>query len=124
MIRQVIKYTDLNDVEQEEVAYFHISKTDLVKLNLQHEDLGADIRKMTGLQMYEMMAGIIRNAYGVRSADGGSFKKSAAATQAFEDCGALDAMLFQFLENPASFEPFLKGCLPSGVASALDKKEN
>lgn len=113
MIKEVIKYTDFDGNAQEEVAYFHLSKTEATMMELSvpgglsnrlKEVIEAnDLGSIAGV-MYDM----ILSAYGQRSADGKRFVKSPEMKEDFKNSIAFDTFFMELAQDENKAKVFIE----------------
>lgn len=126
MLKESIKYTDFDDVEQSEMLYFNLTKTEMMDMLDMQPRLEAyskisdetEARKLTPTEIKELLAIIkelIEKAYGVRSEDGKHFRKSPAIFDDFRQTAVYDAFVFGLFENPERAINFMIGILPKGL---------
>jgi hypothetical protein len=120
MIKQTVTYKDFNDEDQTEDLYFHLSKSELIELELGMEGgLGAYLQKMVQSQQPSKILAafkkIISAAYGERSLDGKRFVKDEAITRAFLASPAYDAMFMRLVTSEEAVTEFILGVVPKDL---------
>lgn len=127
MLKKTITYTDYDGKTRTEDFYFHLSKTDIVMLEISvpgglqqmlttiynTNDTNAIIREFKN---------IIHAAYGEKSADGRQFNKSDDISKAFEATAAYDQLFYEMLTDTDKAIEFVKGILPVDVSKEIDKE--
>lgn len=131
MLKKTITYTDYNDEEVTEDFYFNISKLDLAEHDLEL-DLRRTIEQLNttteNKEAYGLFKFIILSAYGVRGEDGKKFYKKDRVTgiphsRDLEASPALEALIFEFLENPEKGAQFMEACLPANLVAEAKAAE-
>lgn len=125
MLKKRIKYEDFNGEEREEDFYFNLTKTEILKWDLNTAGgLEALIKKIIDtkdtVQLLKIFDQIIDMAYGERSADGKRFVKSKELTDAFKQTNAYDNMFMEFMQNPDEYNKFIRAIIPSDVAKEMN----
>lgn len=124
MLIKRIKYEDFNGEEREEDFYFNLTKTELVKWNLSttgglEQLMKKIVDTKDSTKLLEIFDEIISRAYGVRSDDGKRFIKSKELTEEFRETLAYDQLFMNFMQNPDDYVAFLKGIVPTDIASDI-----
>lgn len=125
MITIDIKYTDYAGVTHEEKKSFHLTKTEIAKLEFQQEGgLSVLLSKMLGqgntTKVIPLFEELVQMSYGVRSQDMKNFVKSKEALEQFTSSGACDEFVFTLIQNPHQARKFITGILPSDIR--IDEK--
>lgn len=129
MLKKTIKFTNFDGVEETTVAYFNLSKTECVDLNLEYEKDGGligHLKKLIGDQQegqilqkpaVDFVKLMIEKSYGVRPKDNPSlflkedddgkplFKK-------FKQSAAYDAYVYALLSGDEPLDEFAENVLP------------
>lgn len=139
MIKKTIKYKDFDGTEGSVDAFFNLSKTECVDLNLQYEDHGGLIGYLKELLANRTEQGEIRQkpavdfvrkivemAYGVRPKDEPTLflkedDNGRKYVQRFKQSAAYDAFVFSLLSGDESLDAFIEGVMPE--ISEEQKKE-
>lgn len=128
MLRQVIKYTDFHDREVEEVAYFNLTKNELLEMEgvadggLSHM-LTRLIETKDVREIMAMFKALVLKAYGVKSDDGRRFIKvvdGKPLADQFVDSAAYDQLMIDMLETEDTALTWLAGVLPKDMSPDLD----
>jgi hypothetical protein len=131
LIERKITYTNpFTDEEVTETHYFHISKADLVEMEMEEHNAAYRAKngqELTGMQaklqriidsedgkaiMFEFKD-MIRRAYGIR--DGNSFRKSAEIWDQFSSTEAFSQLLFELCTNAQKGAEFFNGVVPGNL---------
>lgn len=118
-----ITYTDYDGIQHTEKFYFNISKAELIEMDA--TETGGLTKRLNEMvdsneisDIFKRVKSIVLKAYGKKSADGKRFIKSPEMSQEFEQTEAYSELILEFMQNPKSFEEFLKGTLPKTDGSA------
>ena len=124
MLRKNIKYTDYNGVEREEPFYFHLTKAELMELEMGYSGclqtmLQHIIDSNDGKAIIETFKNIILKAYGEKSADGKMFRKVSDAgvplSIAFSQTEAYSELFMELSTDADSAAKFVQGIMPSDI---------
>lgn len=120
MLKKVIKYEDFNEQPREMVAYFHISRVELMEMEAAFDGgLQGEMQRVgdDAAAAAKFVMEFVLKGYGEKSEDGSTFKKTPELTESFKRSPAFDALLVDFSEHPEEQEKFLSGVLPKGLVS-------
>lgn len=130
MIKKTIKFKDFNGAEGTMDAFFNLTKTECLDLNLQYEDQGGLVGYLKQLIQNRTEQGEIRQkpavdfvrkivemAYGVRPKDDPTLflkedENGAKYAQRFKQSAAYDAFVFALLSGEESLDAFVEGIMP------------
>lgn len=117
MISKTITYVDYNGVEKKGTFWFNMSRADLIDLEMSEDGSWFDrIKKLVSEQKtreaYVMIERFIKDAYGVKTPDGG-FDKDPKHLKAFRDSEAYSELIWGFVQNPDQFADFVNGIVAS-----------
>jgi hypothetical protein len=129
MIKETVTYKDFNEEMQTEDLYFHLSKSELVELELGMDGgLGTYLQTLVkSRKTSELLAAfknIISAAYGERSLDGKRFVKNEEKTKEFLASPAYDALFMRLVTDEAAVTEFILGVVPKDLiteAGGADK---
>jgi hypothetical protein len=126
VLKKIITYKDLDGKEVTDEFYFHISKSELVKLQVSAGEGFRDylmkiVASGDGAKIIEEFENILRLAYGVRSPDGKSFLKPPGAFEAFQGTDAYDQLFMQLVTDAKASAEFVNGVVPSELALEAEK---
>jgi hypothetical protein len=129
MIKETVTYKDFNEEMQTEDLYFHLSKSELVELELGMDGgLGTYLQTLVkSRKTSELLAAfknIISTAYGERSLDGKRFVKNEEKTREFLASPAYDALFMRLVTDEAAVTEFILGVVPKDLiteAGGADK---
>ena len=126
MLKETITYTDFNGTERTEDFYFNLTKTELLRMEMnKNGSLTGLLTKITKANdmpdIFEAMENLIFKAYGEKSVDGRHFNKSDEISTNFSQSLAYD-QLFDKLTTDANYAyKFLMGILPAELAEQAGK---
>ena len=117
MLRKQLVYEDYNGETQEAVLYFHLSKAELVELQVETRGgLDAYITKIVAEEDVQKMISfwkkLIKRAYGIKSPDGRRFEKSDKLSEDFMETPMYSAFFMELITDPEKATAFIKGVLP------------
>lgn len=125
MFKKTIKFTDFNDVEQEQDFWFHLSKAELAALSTQGKSLADEMREiektndgMVALQKFRWLVGI---ACGLRSEDGARFIKTPEAQSQLLDSPAFDELLMELITGDQG-AVFISQLIPEKVLKEMTEQ--
>lgn len=126
MLKKTIKYKDFNDEEVSEDFYFHLSKAELVELEMSHEGgLSASLQNIIaaedGKGIIKEFKNIILSAYGRKSPDGRRFIKSQELRDDFQASEAYSELFMELVTNTDAAIEFINGIIPQGMAEEAAK---
>lgn len=112
-----ITYTDYDGVQHTDKFYFNISKAELIEMDA--SETGGLTKRLQEIvdanetaDIFKRVKSIILKAYGRKSPDGKRFIKSHEMSQEFEQTEAYSELIMEFMQNPKSFEEFMRHTLP------------
>lgn len=122
MIKKTITYEDFAGDTHTEDFYFHMSKAELLELELGHmggETFTEILEKISttqdGKKIFEAFKDIVRRSIGERSADGRSFRKDPDFAENFLTSEAYSEMFIEFMNNANTFADFVNGLVPASM---------
>lgn len=118
MIKKVIKYTDFNGNENEEVAYFNLTKSECARMEMGTEGglskyMMEVVESGDNKKLIELFDKVILDSYGVKSEDGKRFVKTAEMREQFAQSLAYDELFMEIASNPEYAEAFMRGIVPA-----------
>ena len=129
MLVKRITFTDYADGhERTEDFCFHISESELAKLNYEYEGgLQKFWKKITdaedGKAIADVIEQLINMSYGVRSLDGKYFRKSEEALLDFKSTDAYNKMFMELVTSDDTAIAFIKGILPAEMQKDINEEE-
>lgn len=120
MIKKTITYEDFNGDEVTEDFYFHLTKAEVVELELSEE--GGMYESLQRMAKAEDGAGVLKEikkmilaAYGVRSPDGRKFVKNDELRAHFATTNAYSQLFMGMLTDTDSAIEFFNALTPQGL---------
>ena len=132
MIKETIKYTDLNGVDREEDFYFDLSKPEIIRMQ-SSEKGGYDVQVKSiasspnGKLIMEFFENFIKMAYGEKSEDGRRFIKSPELAEAFMQSPAYEVLFEKLVTDSDAAAEFVNKVMrvdSSKAITAADVKAN
>lgn len=126
MLKKTIKYTDFNGDEVSEDHFFHLSKAELVELEMSEkgglsEVLQRIIDAEDGKRIIAEFKKIVLGAYGQRSEDGRRFVKNQTLRDEFESSEAYSTLFMELVTDAGKAAEFVNGIVPQGLADDAAK---
>lgn len=126
MLKKTITYEDYNGETVSEDFFFHITKAELVELEMSHEGgLSESLQKIIaaedGKGIIAEFKNIILTAYGKRSDDGKRFVKNETIRQEFESTEAYSTLFMELVTNTDAAVEFINGIIPKGMSDEVAK---
>jgi len=121
MLKRPIKFKDFNDQEVTEIHYFNLSKTELVEMEVEHQEgfqarmqkiIASSDRKLLIKEFKE----IVLLCYGEKSEDGKRFVKSDEIREAFSHTAAYDQLFIELATDDKAAADFILGVVPKDLA--------
>lgn len=128
MIKKTITYEDFNGEKQTEDFYFHLTKSELLELELGFDGgLSAYLSKLTAETnpgaILTQFKKIVEVAYGTRSLDGKRFTKDAKETDAFMHGPAFDVFFMELVQSESAVVEFIMGIVPKDLLDSAEARE-
>lgn len=122
MLKRDITYKDFDGNEVTDTFYFHLSKTELMDLELSYQGgLEATINRIIETKDVKSLINefkrIILAAYGVKSEDGKRFIKTDELREQFTQTAAYDALFFELATDAEVAAEFIKGIVPVDLSN-------
>jgi hypothetical protein len=126
VLKKTIKYQDLDGNEVEEDFYFHLSKAELVELEMSEKSgLSEMLKQIVASEdkkkIIEEFKKIILMSYGQRSDNGRFFKKNQELRDEFQGSEAYSALFMEMLENEEAGIAFVNGIMPAELVAEAAK---
>lgn len=126
MLKKTITYVDFNGDEVSEDFYFHLSKAELVELELSYkgglqEAIKRIIDAEDGKAIIAEFKNIILSSYGQRSDDGRRFIKNQALRDEFESTEAYSTLFMELVTDADKAAEFVRGVIPKDLAEETAK---
>lgn len=126
MLKKSITYTDLNGDEVTEDFFFHLSKADLVEMEVTHKGgLAAWLQRIVasedGIAIIQEFKSIILRSYGIRSDDGKRFIKSKHMSDDFLNSEAYSTLFLELCTDADAAAQFVQGIIPGDLDKDVTK---
>jgi hypothetical protein len=121
VLKKTITYEDFNGEKVSEDFFFHLSRAELVELELSHEGgLSESLQRLIAAEdnahIIKEFKNIILMAYGQRSSDGRRFTKNQQLREEFESTEAYSALFMELVTDTDAAIEFINGIVPAGLA--------
>lgn len=118
MYKKIIKTTDFNGNPYDEVAYFNLTKADLMELELGEtggfsEYITTAIQAQDSKTLIKIFKELILKSYGERSADGKHFFKSDEISAKFAATNAYSELFMLLATDADAATEFINGIAPT-----------
>jgi hypothetical protein len=125
MLGLPITYTDFEGQERTETFWFHISKPELIEMEVELDGgLGAFIKRISetqnGRELIKQFKTIILMAYGERYDDNKRFRKNDTLKEEFAQHAAYHKLFMDLATDAAKAANFLKEVLPKDLFEGVD----
>lgn len=126
MLTKSIKYTDFNGESREETFYFNLTQAEAfaIELGAEGNSFTKQLEKIAaernGRKIIEAFQQIIAAAYGEKSADGRSFRKSEAIMNDFKSTEAYSVLFMELATDANKAAEFINGIAPRGLDTVAD----
>lgn len=128
MFKKTITYTDYDGVERTEDFYFHITKSEILKLELSvdggyAEMLQRMVDKKDAKTIMKYFDEFIKAAYGEKSDDGRHFVKSKELSDAFSHTPAYDQLFMECVTDAEAGAKFITEIFPPDIQKTLETSD-
>lgn len=126
MLAKTITWVDFDDVSHTKTYYFHLSKVDLIDLELR-DNRGLDdylkriVAEEDNKAIFEIFKTIIKKSYGVKSSDGTRFIKSDELFEEFVQTPAYDQLIMELLGDADFAASFVNNIIPKDIVEQFGK---
>lgn len=127
MLKKTITYTDFNDVEKTESFYFNLTKTELMRIQMEDNSFADDLQKAIDTKdaptLVKAFEKLILASYGEKTSDG-RFAKSDEIARKFTQSVAYDEFFMGILndETGKSMLDFINAVMPADLVEAAKKQ--
>lgn len=126
MLKKTITYEDFNGDTVSEDFFFHLSKAELVELEMSHEGgLSSALQRIVeaedGKGIVAEFKNIILGAYGKKSLDGKRFVKNQTIREEFESTEAYSTLFMELVMDADAAAEFINGIIPKEMAEEAAK---
>lgn len=128
MYTTIINYEDYDGNKRSKEAHFHLSKAELLELQLSWDGglekvLKKIIDEHDQKRMIEMFKMIILKAYGEKSLDGNRFIKTPEITEEFTQTEAYSELFMKLATDDTAASDFINGIMPKNLVDEAKKLE-
>lgn len=128
MYMKTVKYTNFNGEEKTKEVYFHLSKPELMEMEIATSGSMSDriksaLASKNDESLFMMFKEFLFKAYGVKSVDGEQFEKSEELSRKFEQSPVYDALYMELCTNTDAAIEFFTGIVPKDLADKIDTKD-
>lgn len=121
MLKKTISYNDFNGNTVSEDFFFHLSKAELVELEMSHEGgLSESLQRIIDAEdnknIIAEFKNIILTSYGKRSPDGRRFIKSQELRDEFLSTEAYSTLFMELVTDTDAAVEFINGIIPQGMS--------
>jgi hypothetical protein len=126
LLKKTITYEDFNGETTSEDLFFHLSKAELVELEMSHEGgLSGSLQKIIdsqdGKAIIAEFKSILLNSYGKKSEDGRRFIKNQTMRDEFESSEAYSTLFMELVTDTDAAVEFINGVIPKGMAEEAER---
>lgn len=124
MHKEIITYTDLNDVQRTEDFYFDLSKPEIVKMQASTKG-GYDVQLKSvaasedGALIMSFFEDFIKAAYGEKSEDGRRFMKSEEISRSFMETPAYEVLFEKLVTDADAASKFVNSVMRANKIAAV-----
>ena len=120
MLKKTITYKDFNGEEVSEDFFFHLSKAELVELEMSHKGgLSAALERIVAAEDNQSIIAefknIILSSYGKRSEDGKRFIKTQEMRDEFVSTEAYSTLFMELVTDTNAAVEFINGVIPQDM---------
>lgn len=129
MFKYEVPYIDYNGVERKEMAYFNLSKAELMEMELStkagiEEMIRVLIATNDNAKVVKIFKDLILKSYGIKSEDGRRFIKSQELRDQFEQSEAYSEFFMKLLQNEDGLQTkFINGVISGSNVPNMGEKE-
>lgn len=126
MLKKSITYEDFDGNEVTEDYYFHLSKAELIEMEMSHKGgfekyLTEIVKAEDGAKIIAEYKKLVLMTYGQKSEDGKRFIKSQALRDEFASTEAYSQLFMELCTNAELAAEFVNGVIPRGLAESIAK---
>lgn len=128
MLKLTKTYTDFNDVERTEDFYFHLTKAEVMEMEMSTSGGMAEmIQRIVSAQdipaIMAVFKELVLKAYGQKSPDGKRFIKNKELTEEFAQTNAYSDIFMELATDADKAAEFVNGIMPADIQKSLPKAE-
>lgn len=126
MLKKTITYEDFNGNEVTEDYYFHLTKADLIEMEMSqkgglHEYLQKIVESEDGKAIIATFKELILVAYGQRSEDGKRFIKTPELRNEFQSTEAYSSLFMELCTDTDAAADFVNGVVPQNLDKEIER---
>lgn len=128
MIKKTINYIDYDGNKRTEEAWFNLSQTELVEMEVSEQGgmekmIKRIIAEQDNKKLFALFKNIVLKAYGKKSDDGRRFEKSEQLSTEFSQTEAYSKLMMELLSaDTATSEAFINGLVISAGSTPVEVK--
>lgn len=120
MLKKTFTFTDYNGNERKEDHYFNLNKAEIMEMEMSISGgLAEMITRIVAAQdhpaIIKIFKELILKAYGIKSADGRRFEKSAKISEEFAQTEAYSMLFMELATNADAAAAFVNGIVPADL---------
>jgi hypothetical protein len=125
VLKKTITYTDFSGEKVTEDFFFHLSKAELIEIQMKYPDGGLGEAMQKALDsgdsqtIFKEFKELVLMSYGEKSIDGKRFIKNEEKREKFMSSEAYSEMMMSFFTDPDSAIEFFNGILPAGFVEQM-----
>jgi hypothetical protein len=125
VLKKTITYTDFSGEKVTEDFFFHLSKAELIEIQMNYPEGGIGEAMQRALEsndtkkIFKEFKDLVLMSYGKKSLDGKRFVKTATNREEFESSEAYSELMMSFFVNADSAIDFFNGILPEGFVEQM-----
>lgn len=125
MLKKTITYTNIDNVEVTEDAYFHLSKADVIEMQFTQKDglqawLARIGQSTDPKEIIDAFKTLVEKSYRVRTPEGKGVR-IAQKTEEFMSSEAYSEFFMEIITDATKAAEFMNGIIPSGLDDATAK---
>jgi len=125
MLKKTVTYKDFNGEEVKEDFFFHLSKAELIEMEMGYDGGLSGVMKriieaQDGRALVMEFKNIILSSYGQKSEDGRRFIKTPELREEFASSEAYSELFMELATNENSAAEFMNGIVPEGFIQDID----
>jgi hypothetical protein len=130
LLKKQITYTDFNGDEQTEEFCFHLSKAELIRMEMETQGEGGLVEQLTkvsesndGKLIMSTFQDLVMRSYGKRSEDGKRFIKNQQLRDEFESSEAFSEFFMALATDANAAAEFVNGIMPANFEADVARLE-
>lgn len=129
MLKKSITFETFNGETVTEDHYFHLSKADLVELEVSHKGglsgwIDRIVSTQDGKALIDEFKKLILWSYGKKSDDGSRFVKTQELREEFQSSPAYEELFMELVTNADAAAEFVNGIVPKGLGKDVEKMKD